>query len=372
MPLPTCECITGFSINQKLDAIYCATYTLSQGGGGGTGNVTAAGTLTTNQLVIGQGGTAVSTTTTGVGVLNFLGTPSSSNLAAAVTDETGSGALVFATSPVLVTPNIGAATATTFMASGAVTLSAAGAASVSPQILTGAILTGGTGTTNFPHFFIQPAGATATTTWSTSGTAVGVNAATGFGGNFIDFRVAGTQILTISSAGTISLSGGAIMGWINRGGLNAPADGIILLRNAANTDFNRLQFGGTTSAFPSLKRSSTSIQIRSADDSADASLTAATLTLSGNLIIPKTVTPAGTTGAQTIDKISGSVNFAAGATSLVVTNALVTVNSIIHLTIATNDLSAQGLRYTPGAGSFTIRFLTAPAGETRVDFLVTN
>jgi hypothetical protein len=48
----------------------------------------------------------------GTGVATFLGTPTSANLAAAVTDETGSGALVFATSPTLVTPVLGAATAT--------------------------------------------------------------------------------------------------------------------------------------------------------------------------------------------------------------------------------------------------------------------
>jgi len=48
----------------------------------------------------------------GTGVATFLATPSSANLASAVTDETGSGALVFATSPTLVTPTIGAATAT--------------------------------------------------------------------------------------------------------------------------------------------------------------------------------------------------------------------------------------------------------------------
>lgn len=41
------------------------------------------------------------------GVATFLGTPTSSNLASAVTDETGSGALVFATSPTLVTPALG-------------------------------------------------------------------------------------------------------------------------------------------------------------------------------------------------------------------------------------------------------------------------
>jgi hypothetical protein len=48
----------------------------------------------------------------GTGVATFLATPSSANLAAAVTDETGSGLLVFATSPSLTTPNIGAATGT--------------------------------------------------------------------------------------------------------------------------------------------------------------------------------------------------------------------------------------------------------------------
>lgn len=48
----------------------------------------------------------------GTGIATFLATPSSANLAAAVTDETGSGALVFATSPTLVTPTLGVATAT--------------------------------------------------------------------------------------------------------------------------------------------------------------------------------------------------------------------------------------------------------------------
>ncbi len=49
----------------------------------------------------------------GSGVGTFLGTPSSANLAAALTDETGSGAAVFATSPTLVTPNLGTPSAAT-------------------------------------------------------------------------------------------------------------------------------------------------------------------------------------------------------------------------------------------------------------------
>jgi hypothetical protein len=56
-------------------------------------------------LPVASGGTGI--TSFGTGVATFLGTPSSANLAAAVTDETGSGALVFATSPLLVTPALG-------------------------------------------------------------------------------------------------------------------------------------------------------------------------------------------------------------------------------------------------------------------------
>jgi hypothetical protein len=43
----------------------------------------------------------------GTGVAAFLGTPSSANLATAVTNETGSGNLVFSTSPSLTSPNLG-------------------------------------------------------------------------------------------------------------------------------------------------------------------------------------------------------------------------------------------------------------------------
>jgi hypothetical protein len=56
-------------------------------------------------LPVASGGTGISSF--GAGVATWLGTPSSANLAAAVTDETGSGSLVFATSPTLVTPILG-------------------------------------------------------------------------------------------------------------------------------------------------------------------------------------------------------------------------------------------------------------------------
>jgi hypothetical protein len=72
-----------------------------------TGNVTLAGTL-----AVANGGTGI--TSFGSGVATFLGTPSSANLATAVTDETGTGSLVFATSPSLVTPILGTPTSGNF------------------------------------------------------------------------------------------------------------------------------------------------------------------------------------------------------------------------------------------------------------------
>lgn len=59
-------------------------------------------------------GLPISSGVSGLGsnVATFLATPSSANLASAVTGETGSGALVFGTSPALTTPNIGVASGT--------------------------------------------------------------------------------------------------------------------------------------------------------------------------------------------------------------------------------------------------------------------
>ena len=59
----------------------------------------------TGTLPVANGGTGI--TSFGTGIATFLGTPSSANLRAALTDETGTGAAVFATSPTLVTPVLG-------------------------------------------------------------------------------------------------------------------------------------------------------------------------------------------------------------------------------------------------------------------------
>lgn len=90
----------------------------------GSGNVVLATSPTlvtpalgTPSAVVLTNGTGlpISTGVTGLGtgVATFLGTPSSANLISAVTDETGTGSLVFASSPTLVTPNLGTPSAAT-------------------------------------------------------------------------------------------------------------------------------------------------------------------------------------------------------------------------------------------------------------------
>jgi hypothetical protein len=82
----------------------------------GTSLKDAAETLT-NKTISGANNTltvriANDVSGLGTGVATFLATPSSANLAAALTDEAGSGTVAFTTSPTFVTPTLGAATAT--------------------------------------------------------------------------------------------------------------------------------------------------------------------------------------------------------------------------------------------------------------------
>jgi hypothetical protein len=86
-----------------------------------------------------------------------------------------------------------------------------GAASAPPGTFTGTWFTGGTGTTTKPQVLIEPTGATSTA-WSTSGTGLGVNAASGFGGNLLDLQVNGTSVARVASTGALNLSSGLTLG----------------------------------------------------------------------------------------------------------------------------------------------------------------
>ena len=100
----------------------------------GTGVTISGGIVTATSFVGPLTGTATTTTNipnltgaiTSNNTTTSLGSFTSSQLAAALTDETGSGANVFATSPTLITPVLGSATATSIVVGSGVTINSGG------------------------------------------------------------------------------------------------------------------------------------------------------------------------------------------------------------------------------------------------------
>ncbi len=126
----------------------------------------------------------------GAGVGTFLATPSSANLRTALTDETGTGSAVFATTPTLVTPVIGAATGTSLVLSSFNAVSAA-----APTVASATTITPTT-----PVAFVSGTTAVVTIT-APSPISAG-------GGSII---LIPTGVFTWTTAGNIALAGTAVV-----------------------------------------------------------------------------------------------------------------------------------------------------------------
>lgn len=88
----------------------------------------------------------------------------------------------------------------------------------------------------------------------------------------------------------------------------------------------------------------------------------------------KTITGAGTTGNQTINKSIGSVRFAAGAgtAGLTVTNSLCATTSVILCTVGSHDSTLTSVQAVAGSGSFIIYGNANATAECIVYFEVKN
>ena len=88
----------------------------------------------------------------------------------------------------------------------------------------------------------------------------------------------------------------------DRSKFTSNTDGQWTLTNNAYTSFGLLQFGGTTAAFPAIKRNGVALAVRLADDSADASVSVASLiasaTIKGGTYTVATLPSSSTSGAN--------------------------------------------------------------------------
>lgn len=230
-----------------------------------------------------------------------------------------------------------------------------------------------------------------------------------------------TLRLTIGNSGVVTIAGNIVAGNIDgtgrvqasaasgfefgssRGKMRAPANGVFIFSDDAVTGFTTLQLGpdAATPSNVSLKSGNGSgtdknggnIQITpglstgagvsgtfsvwtAGQGSTGAALNTATnrfeISALGEILFPSTVTAVGTTATQTINKPSGRINVAAAASNVTVNNSLCTTNSLVFVTVATNDGTATIKNCVSGTGSFVITLTAAATAETRLNFFLIN
>jgi hypothetical protein len=237
-------------------------------GGTGTTSTTFVNLASnvTGTLPVANGGTGI--TSLGAGVATFLGTPSSANLAAAVSDETGSGALVFANTPTLIAPLLGTPTSGNF-STGTFTWptfnqnTSGTAAGLSATLAVGSGGTGvttstGTGSTVLsasPTFTGTPAAPTAsngTNTTQIATTAFVQNQIGAISAGVVSFS-AGTTGLTPATATSGAVTLGGILD-VDNGGTGTATPSLVQGTNVTitgtwpNQTINSTNGGGTVTA----------------------------------------------------------------------------------------------------------------------------
>jgi hypothetical protein len=96
--------------------------------------------------------------------------------------------------------------------------------------------------------------------------------------------------------------------------------GVAALVDPSGSDFNRLQFGGTTSSYPALKRNSTALETKLANDSAYAPHAMQYLDVTDGITAPASATGRARIYVDTADG-DLKVIFADGTVKTIVTDS---------------------------------------------------
>jgi hypothetical protein len=92
----------------------------------------------------------------------------------------------------------------------------------------------------------------------------------------------------------------------------------------------------------------------------------------GVLAFPADMAGAGVTGNRTVNIASGSVRFAAAATSVTLTNDKIKANSLVYPVVMTNDATLKSVSATVTNGQVVFDANAAATAETIVGFIILN
>lgn len=348
----------------------------------------------------------------GNGTSPLTAVTTSAGLAAVISDETGSGSLVFGTAPSLTNPVIVGGTINNAVIGG-----------VTPAAITGTTITAtalqiGSGSTTNAGWYAAYSGSSGYgSLWNTGVVANATNYALQSNGSVSALNGTSESLLQISGSTKLKvisteiqnyldtvLHSGASLKWgsssvsspdtaLSRISAASVALGNGNAGNATGTlNLATLSIGnGSTfslvSTHPTIKAPSGKNVYIAANASGNGTIGfndaaifgdtngAIDLGIAGNAFkrIYFDYTNTAIIGAVTINKAAGRINLAAAASSIVVTNSLVTAASKVFCELVANDATATGIKsVVPAAGSFTVTVNAVATNDLAINFFVVN